>query len=72
MGDEKDGAPVLPDHLLERFDGRHIQIIGGLVQEKKIGRGAEELGKGQLDPFAAAEDPSPLVYIIKDGVYTAA
>ena len=50
MGDEDDGIGALGEKLFEPLDGAYVEVVGGLVEEEKVGLLEEELG--ELDAHA--------------------
>ena len=55
VGDQHDGTAKLAQLLLQPFDGGNIQVVGGFVQEQKIGVGDQCPGQGHAPPPAAGE-----------------
>ena len=55
MADEEQRALEAQQHLLEPFDGRQIEVIGGLVQQQQIGIAGQRPGQGRAPALAAGE-----------------
>ena len=59
MGDIENGSLIGVQRIFQNFLGDQIQMVGGLVQDQKIGLGEHELGKGYASLLAAAQIPDP-------------
>ena len=55
MADDQGGAGIVGDHFFQQVECLQIEIVGGLVQHKKIRRRGEQLGQQQPCPFAARQ-----------------
>ena len=53
MADEEQRALEAQQHLLEPFDGRQVEVIGGLVQQQQIGIAGQRPGQGRAPALAA-------------------
>ena len=64
VGHVQDGAGVAVQRRFQDFLGGDVQMVGGLVQNEKIGFGEHELCQGNTTPFTAAQVFDPLEHII--------
>ncbi len=53
MADEEQRALEAQQHLLEPFDGRQVEVVGGLVQQQQIGIAGQRPGQGRAPALAA-------------------
>jgi hypothetical protein len=52
MADEEQRALEAQQHLLEPFDGRQVEVIGGLVQQQQIGIAGQRPSQGRAPALA--------------------
>ena len=55
MADEKNGAVVTRQELLQPLDALEVQVVGGLVKQKQVWVAQQELGQGDAHLPAARE-----------------
>ena len=55
MGDEHDGAGKAEQEVLQPFDGRDVQVVGGLVQQQHVGRTHQRLRQQHATLHAAGQ-----------------
>ena len=68
VADHQKRAAVPAQHLLHPFDGRHVHMVGRLVEEEDVGLGVERAGKRYAARLAAGQpvrqpvrvEPEPL------------
>ena len=56
MADHNDCASIFSQHLLQKIEGFQIEIIGGFIQNQKVGRPCQFPRQNQSRPFAAREN----------------
>ena len=61
MADENERAALLCEARFEPFDGRQIEMVGGLVEQQDIGRGRQRARKRGTAHLAAREMRGVLV-----------
>ena len=64
VGDEDDGAGEGGDGVEEYVFGAHVEVVGGLVEEKEVGGRDENLCEGEAVAFAAGEDAEGLEDVV--------
>jgi len=62
--DEEDGSAEAANRVEEDILGAHVEMVGGLVEEKEVGWGDEHLGHGVAIALAAGEDSEGLEHIV--------
>ena len=55
MADDQDGAAILLDEILQPQHAFQVEIIGGLVEQQKIGRGEQDRGQRHAHAPAAGK-----------------
>ena len=64
MADEDQRAVVVLQRQVERLDGLHVQVVGGLVEDHHVGVGHHHLAKQQAVFLAAGADPCLLLEVV--------
>ena len=55
VGDDDEGAAAGEQEVFQPVDAFHVQMVGGLVQQKQLGFGKQHLGQSRLGALAAGE-----------------
>ena len=55
MGDQDDRAVEVLEGFFELFDGRQIEVVGGLVEDEGVDAARLEQGEGGAGAFAGGE-----------------
>ena len=56
MADHENASFVFHERPLELRLGVHVEVVGGLVEDQKVGRAAHQLAEADLGLLAAGED----------------
>lgn len=56
VGNDEEGAGVVDEGLLQDVLRLHVEVVGGLVKNKEVGRADEHADEGDAGTFATAED----------------
>ncbi len=56
VGDDEEGSGVVDEGFLEDVLGLHIEVVGGFVEDEKVGGSNEHADESDTGAFAAGED----------------
>jgi hypothetical protein len=62
VGDGDEGAFETAEEILEPVDGVEVEVVGGLVEEQRLGFSEESLGEEDAD-FLAALEPAHFAFV---------